>query len=247
MLAGRFQNAARADGRLDPVSATVQNVLSPLVNTSDNTFDAIEAFTLGITSARTLTEANHDLAQKVGLEKEAVAKVGSLESENARLRALMDLPDFGKQKVFADILAHSPYEDAVTISVGSDKGITPNLAVVTTDGLLGVVSTVSETRSQVILLTSRTVTISALAKTLPLVPGLVRGSTRDTLIMDVLEAQDIPAGTEVVTTGYSEFIPRGIKVGVVAEFLRDDEFGSRRATIVPSARLGLGREVAVLK
>lgn len=65
--------------------------------------------------------------------------------------------------------------------------------------------------------------------------------------MDVFDPVDVKTGAEVVTTGYSEHIPRGIRIGIVSQFYKNEEFGTRFAYVIPSARIGLAKEVYILK
>ena len=138
-------------------------------------------------------------------------------------------------------------DSRVTLNAGSDKGVVPNIAVVTARGLLGVVSTVDQHTCQVILVTSGSIKVGGLIVGDVSVPGLVKGQSPTRLVMDVFDPVDVKTGSEVVTTGYSEQIPRGSRIGIVSLFYKNEEFGTRFAYVLPSARIGLAKEVYILK
>ncbi|MDI9637330.1 rod shape-determining protein MreC [Kamptonema cortianum] len=174
----------------------------------------------------------------------------SAESLNNQIRQLRELLEFespGRTKIPADIIEYVPYDNRITINAGENKGIKPNLPVISGPGLLGVVSTVDKTTSQVLLITSTSVKIGGLVIGSPNVPGIVQGQSMRRLVMDITVSDDVVTGAAVMTTGYSQFIPRGIRIGTVIESYRDEDSGVRRAIILPAATIGVSKEVVVLK
>lgn len=244
-----MQNRARAGGALDPVSRLIQAPLKPIILSLDSAADQSNTFWSGVRDASQLRIENQKLEAELTAVRNYLDSASAQESRIRDLRGTMNLPGLGKEKVFADIIAFVPYDNRITLSAGKDKGITPNLPVVTVNGLLAIVSTVSEKTSQATLLTSSAVQVGGLVQGLAPVPGLVKGQTSQRLVMDVFDdaGLEIAPGANVVTTGYSEFIPRGIKIGTVTETFRDVDFGVRRVFILPSARIGMTKEVVILK
>jgi len=169
------------------------------------------------------------------------------EKQIQNLRATLNLNTVGRERVNADIINFIPYDNRITLNRGSKHGIKPNLPVVTAEGLLALVSTVTETTCQASLLTSSGVRVGGVANLASPVAGFVKGERSDRLVMDVFDNLDVPPGTEIITTGYSEYIPRGIRIGIVSEFFNDQEYGVRRAYIIPSSRIGMTKEVVILK
>ncbi len=244
---GVLQNVFRAQGRLDPISGTLQAITRPAVAGLDATFDTLGEFGQGVRDARRLRRENENLRNQLQVLSLYMESAEAGEREFDRLRRLMNLEVSGRTKVYADIVAYVDFDKRITLNVGSDQGVRPNLAVVTADGILAVISTVERRSSQATLVTSRSVQLGGLAQGSPSVAGLLRGVSVDRLVMDIFEPIDVAVGTTVVTTGYSEFIPRGLRIGTVVEFVKDEQFGVRQAQVLPAARIGLGREVAVLK
>lgn len=247
LVLGFLQNRARDSGVVDPVTGFAQGLLLPSVGRVNGFFASVGEFGSGVRDARGLRQENDRLRRELEALRGYSETILRLEREGERLRGLVGLRNFGKSKVYGEIIAYVPWDARVTLNVGTLQGVGAGMPVVTEQGLLAVVSTASERTSQATLISSSTVRVGGIARGATPVAGLVKGQTPTRLVMDVFESVDIAAGSEVLTTGFSSTIPAGIRIGVVSEYFVDEEFGVRRAFIVPSARVGLSREVVVLK
>ena len=247
MLLGTLQNRSRAAGSLDPFSRVAQWFLMPGVQRSYQIMEGVDRFFAGIGDAERLRRENLQLKQTLRAAQIYIETAERKEQQILDLRQKLNLNTLGRSRVNADIIHYVPYDNRITLNKGEEDGVKPNLPVVTPDGLLALVSTVSPTTSQAVLLTSSGVSIGCVALGTVPVAGLVKGQRSDRLVMDVFENVDIAPGTEVITTGYSEFLPRGIRIGIVSQYFNDQEYGVRRAYILPSSRIGLNKEVAILK
>jgi rod shape-determining protein MreC len=244
---GTLQNRTRGAGELDAVSTAVHFVLMPGVIFTNQTMDSVDLFFGGVGDAEKLRSENVRLRNQLRAAQVYLDTADRQQQEILDLREKMGLSTLGRQRIDADIVQYIPYDNRITLNRGALDGVSPNLPVVTPDGLLALVSTVSDHTSQAVLLTSSGVSIGCLAKGTTPVAGLVKGQRSDRLVMDVFENVNIESGTEVITTGYSEFIPRGIRIGVVTEYFNDQEYGIRRAFILPSSQIGMTKEVTILK
>lgn len=206
-----------------------------------------DLFWQGVRDARQLRAENEGLRQQLNAVKAYLDSADAQQQQIQHLRATLNLNTVGRKKVNADIINYIPYDNRITLNRGSKDGVSPNLPVVTAEGLLALVSTVTENTCQASLLTSNGVQVGGVASLDSPVAGFIKGEKSDRLVMDVFDNVDIPAGTEIITTGYSEFIPRGIRIGIVSEFFNDQEYGIRRAYIIPSSRIGMTKEVVILK
>ena len=80
------------------------------------------------------------------------------------------------------------------------------------------------------------------------VSGLMHGEAPDRLTVEFLDMNaPIDIGDLVVTSGFSELIPRDIPIGRIVQVYKDDEFGTRVAQVFPAVSLGRVREVVVLR
>lgn len=247
IMLGQVQNSARNSGTEDAATRIFRSLLLP---PGDGLYGRIESLNDRFTNWRRGPEIMariRELEEQIASLRQAEAESQRLALEQERLRQLIDLPGLGKEKVYAQVVAYWPFENRIVISVGSADGIEERMPVISASGLVGVVETVSENRSDVLLLSSPVFQIGALVVGDPGIPGLLRGDSYNTLILEIWESAVIEVGDEVVTSGFSEMIPRGIPIGTVIESVRDPEFGQRTAFVYPEAQMGRLSVVAVLK
>jgi rod shape-determining protein MreC len=252
VVLGKIQTTARNDGRIDPVGTAVGAAVGPVAKVLAIGVNGTSDFFSGLFAARTLKVENRSLRDLQTAASMYTEQVERLEREIDELRRLQNLPPMpGKEKVPADVIYYFPYENRVTVSVGSNQGIHRGQAVVTADGLLGVVQTVDATRSQVLLLAgmnSATLRIGAVARRNPPPAGLLKGEGGTLLTLEFEDPKaPVDNGDEIFTAGFSDRIPPGIKIGRVIQVTDDPNSGTRRATVYPSVSMGNVHEVVVLK
>ena len=146
-----------------------------------------------------------------------------LRSENARLRSLLGLSArLGGGYVSAEIL-HQPEPTnplSFVVSAGRREGVRPLSAVVSPEGLVGLVSNVDEHSSVVLSWAHPEFRASAIA-TDGSVVGIAAPHGADgpgvwlLELQGVLYRQQVPAGTVIVTSGLGGVFPRGIPIGAV--------------------------------
>ena len=130
----------------------------------------------------------------------------------------------GYRRVAARVIGRSPtvWYSTITIDKGSSSGVHVNQPVVTGEGLVGKITTVSSDAAQVTLITDHTSGVSA-----QVVPdgasGLVKarvGDPSDLLLDFVEKGRPISRGATVVSAGWrssrlESLFPRGIPIGRV--------------------------------
>jgi rod shape-determining protein MreC len=109
------------------------------------------------------------------------------------------------------------------LNKGSNDGLTPDMAVISPDGIVGIVSRVSPHFSWVISVLHKQTKISCKIKKNNFVGTLAW----DGVNYHYAQLKDIPAnvllakGDTVITSGYSGIFPQGIKIGTIMEFKVD--------------------------
>jgi rod shape-determining protein MreC len=204
--------------------------------------------------AERLRAENRELRQRVNQTQFAL-------QENEYLRELNDYrdgprfpDDFDASSPIAEVIAHpaGAFAQAIVIAAGSDHGVRVDDPVVTADGLVGVVTRVTDGTARVQLLTDQLAAASAVDVRTQ-ATGIVRHArgTRETLVLDRVRKQDVVRrGDEIVTAGWrasglSSVYPKGIPIGEVTSFGLTDtdlfqqvqvdpyvDFGSLDAVIV---------------
>ncbi|HWI58199.1 MAG TPA: rod shape-determining protein MreC [Bacillota bacterium] len=144
--------------------------------------------------------------------------------ENDRLRQFFAWQRQKTWKVrLASVVLREPanWWRTVQIDLGSRDGVRVNMPVLTTDGLVGRIASVSLTRSQVVLLGDPNCRVS----------GLVENEARDTGVIGASGPLDsslvemgylsrnitLKPGQDVVTSGLGGIFPKGIPIGKVVD------------------------------
>ena len=174
-------------------------------------------------------------------------------AENARLRQLLGWQRQTNWRLkLAKVVLREPanWWRTVQIDLGSRDGLRVNLPVLTTDGLVGRISSVSLTRSQVVLLGDPNCKVSA----------RVVNDTRDTGVIGPSGPLDtgfvelgylsrnanLKPAQNVVTSGEGGIFPAGIVIGKIVDVQAAD-YGLRAQALVKlSANLNALEEVWVM-
>ena len=170
-----------------------------------------------------------------------------LRSENARLRSLLGLSArLGGGYVSAEIL-HQPEPTnplSFVVSAARREGVRPLSAVVSPEGLVGLVASVDEHTSVVLSWAHPEFRASAIATDGSVVgiaaPHGAEGPGVWLLeLQGVLYRQLVPTGTVIVTSGLGGVFPRGIPIGTVIGPAKEEKGWGRtylvRPTVHPAA------------
>jgi len=250
VLLGRMQTMRRVEGRSDIVTSAVRSMVSPVSTPVGAMSNSLSDFFAGVFSARRLTSENRRLKALADSAALYTDQLTRLNSEIERLRTLQKFgPLPAKTRIPADVIGYSAYENRLTLSAGSRQGVTAGDPVEAPDGLVGVIQSVDTDRSQALLLSSASLTIGALDLSRnPPPAGLLRGENSSTLGLTFQDTKaPVEVGDHIVTSGFSDHIPRGILIGKVISVAADEEFGSLRAKVDPAVSIGQLREVHILR
>lgn len=245
---GRMQERARAAGRSDLPSLAIRNVVTPAATIVDAASRGISDFFGGMGRSGALAEEVRRLGALARASESYSVREDALTNELNELRSLVGMRNYGAIKLLCSVIGVFPFENRFMLDVGRDAGVKPGSAVVTSDGLIGVVQTVDATTCQGLLVVSPVQRVGAMVMREPPTVGILRGESSRSLTLEFVDTRTtIEVGDWVVTSGYSSTIPRGIPIGRVAEVRDEPDFGTRRVRIAPVARLGWSRSVAVLR
>lgn len=124
----------------------------------------------------------------------------------------------------------------ITLDVGSDKGIKPDMGVMSAVGAVGVVVAVSKHYALAISLLNNKTGISAKLRTTNFYGSLIwQGDDyRYATLNEIPNHVSIKQGDTVVTSGYSAIFPPGIPIATIEDFARnsDDNFYSIKVKLL---------------
>ncbi len=192
-------------------------------------FDPFERSLKGITDATTWTwrtygglwraqQENRDLRRELTTTRSQLRQVAEYAEESERLRRLLDFKARAPfQTVAAEIIAFSPGagSNAILIDKGIDYGLTPDLAVITSAGVVGKTLSVYHHSSQLLLITDSSSGVGAMLER-SRTQGVLKGAGNNLCQLDyVMNEETVSPGDAVVTSGFDQIYPKGLPVGIV--------------------------------
>lgn len=108
----------------------------------------------------------------------------------------------------------------LTLNKGSEQGIKPGMAVISSDGVVGVIYDVSQHYATVISLLNTRLNISAKFKKNDYFGALQWDgkSYQKAILNEIPHHVEINIGDSIITSGYSTIFPAGIQIGTVQDF-----------------------------
>ena len=173
--------------------------------------------------------------------------------ENDQLRALIGWQRQQPWKLkLASVVLRDPanWWRTIQIDLGKRDGLVENLPVLTADGLVGRVSSVGYTRSQVVLIEDPRCRVSARVLNPAHDMGVISpGGPLENSLVDLSYLSGnatLKPGQQVVTSGEGGFFPAGIPIGLIADSSQAELGLSTEARVKLSANLGALDQVWVL-
>lgn len=189
-----------------------------------------------------LREKNIQLANELSSLKET-------KLENIRLTRALGLKDKNLPGVIiARIVSKSLIQarNTITLNVGESDSVKVNMPVITDDGLVGRVVSVSRNYSVAQILYNRNLNISVKDQR-SRVDGILNYDGAGNLVINnVPKSADVKPGDQIITSPYSNFFPAGIPVGTVIEEGNLDNL-FKKIIVNPSVSFTDLEEVFVLK
>ncbi len=178
-----------------------------------------------------------------------------LEQENTQLRAL--LGEYEARSTMNPMLARviasetGNYFSTFTINKGKKDGVDTQMAVITSEGLVGYTYEVFDTTSKVITIIDDQASLAALIES-SRDQGAVKGTlgrTGEPLCrMYYLSADSVPRpGDRVITSGVGVSFPKGLLIGYVRESTRAIEDNKHYIVVEPAADFEHIENVLVLR
>ncbi len=192
---------------------------------------------------------NQLLKEKLSQYKSLIYEVQDLKEDNEALQKTIDktesIRDF--EAIQATVISRSPerWIEQVTIDKGELAGVRPNMAVITADGMIGKVQSVSKTSSTIQLLTGfdqfNRISATVSRKGKNDVFGIIEeyDEATDSLMFKIIEEseKELKEGELVVSSGMGGVFPSGLLIGTVKEVIPDEYGLTQTALVEPAADL----------
>lgn len=208
-----------------------------------------QAFKYSVSYSK-LQEENVALKRQNLLHKTDLLKLGTLEKENIRLRALLEKSfKLGEQVLVAELIAvnQAPYEHVVVVDKGTHFGIYPKQPVLDADGVVGQVIRALPLSAEVMLITDPNHAISVEVARNGLRTIAVGSGRYNRLNLPFLPNNaDILPGDKLITSGLDNTFPQGYPVAVVDQFIQQPNKPFADISATPAAHLDRDREVLII-
>ncbi|WMJ21864.1 rod shape-determining protein MreC [Paludicola sp. MB14-C6] len=177
-----------------------------------------------------LSELNHQLVdyEKMKDENEQLKKVAKIKESH---------PDMETTTAFVISRDPSDRYSSFIIDKGALQGVAVNDPVITSNGLIGIVTEVSQINARVQTILSPEIDISAYeigTKELGVISGEIKLAKEGKCKLSILSEQtEIKKGYMIVTAGSSGKFPKGLPIGRVEEVSTESHGFTKYATITP--------------
>ena len=239
---GNRTNLTTGEQFVSDIIGMVQNVISTPVKYVTNIFDNID-------DIRNTYDENQLLREKLAQYKGLIYEVQEIKEENTELREILDKAESIRSynPIHATVTARSPerWIDQVTINKGSIAGVKENMAVITAEGMVGKIQSVSQLTSTVQLLSGfdefNRISATISRKEGNDIFGLIEEYDEKTnsLLFKIIEEsdKDLEEGELVVSSGMGGVFPAGLPIGTVKEVIPDNYGLTRTALVEPAANM----------
>ena len=232
----------------------VTNILGRMLAYPAN---SVNDFMESISNLTNTYQENQTLKQKVETIYELEVQLNDLKKDNEKMKEALKLQDTLNEYslINATVIARNPdtWRDIVTINKGANDGLTPQMSVMSDNGLVGKVLDVNPTSARVALLSNNDNTLVRVAAMIQGEKESIYGTLtgfdheKNILIMSQIQAtQEIKVGDKVVTSGLGGISPNSLYIGTVEEVAMD-RFGLyKEVKIRPAADTNDVRYVTVV-
>ena len=199
---------------------------------------------------RGMRKQNLDLQEEVSRLRMEHVRLKQDADQARRLQALLEFKEKSVTKtVAAQVIFTSGTEQSrvITIDKGKHDGLKPDMAVITSDGIVGKIKEVGPLSSQVLLINDPYSGAGVILETSRL-QGILKGNNLGELqVNDVMSDETVDAGEHVITSGGDRIYPKGLAVGTVTSATPDrDNDPFLNIKIKPAADLSRLEEVLVI-
>jgi len=176
-----------------------------------------EFFKLRNTNNQLSSENTELKNQIIELQNKLKVLEPSITSLNFKL-----LPENEYRFISAKVINNSTdkFQNYLTLNKGSKDGIKPDMGVVSSEGVVGIIKSVSPHFSVVIPILNPKIQISCKFKRTDYTGSLVWNGEdyRYANLVDIARHVDIRLGDTIVTSGFTRTFPEGIPVGIVEDY-----------------------------
>ena len=224
----------------------VREFLSPMQEAARGFIRSVREGFSSVRGLGGLVTENQRMTAEVARLQSEVRDLKALERENEQLRRALNFASRAQRDLIpAEVIARSRdgWWQTLRLNKGAAAGVAPDQPIISIDGLVGKVASVSGRTADVLLLSDPTCRVAAQilrTGTFGVVAG--RGPSWEGQVICRMEfinknTQILP-GDEVVTSGLGGIFPKGLLIGYVDKVYTDRSGLYQYADVISKAELG---------
>lgn len=243
----RIDSITPVESGLGKLVMPIQNGLTYLKNwfSGNNNF---------FTNINNLEEENKNLKQKNSELEQSLRELEIIKSENATLKEYVNLKD--KYTDYQTLPAYiiqkdiSNYSQTMVINVGKNDGVDVNMPVISDQGLVGHIISVTDTTAKIQTIIDTASTTSCVITTsrdMMIVRGTQNGNKSELKATFIPTEATVLEGDKIETSGLGGIYPKGIHIGTIKQVVNTQNITDRYAIIKSAVDFGKLETVLVIK
>ncbi len=214
----------RPEAHVSKPSLVLMETIRPLLVVESQMADDASDFLHNYFDLVGVREENLHLQQRLAQLEAQQRRMVELETENRHLADLLELRDaLSTTAIAANVIGSDAtgLSRTLMLSEGERQGLQRDMAVISTNGVVGKLISVSHDAARVLLISDHNSALDAFDQR-SRARGIIAGIVEDGLTMKYVDrSEDIKSGDMIVTSGLDGIFPRGLLVGTVARVSRE--------------------------
>lgn len=233
-----------------PVRAGLSTITYPLVKAIEWPQQAYSFLQTAVSDQTQLIEENTELRGRLSQAQVDLIQLEVIQQQNKELRQLLQakkqLPLVTTSAFVSDINTGLD-EHLIVIDQGSHQGVHVGQTVLDLNGVAGQVTRVGLESAHVLLISDKNHAIPLeILRSGYRTIAYGTGDMSTLHLPEMQQSSDIQTGDVVITSGYGDLFPRGLKIGVVEETSLSPDRSFLTATAVLSADLSQMKQVLLV-
>lgn len=197
-----------------------------------------------------IKKQHEEFQRRLAFMNARVARYEEIRLENQQLRKFLELKNSSSHKLIAaEIISFDalPDMESITLNKGLNQGLAVHMGLLSESGnIIGYLTEVLDESSTGLLITDRYAVVDAMVQR-SRIRGLLEGRSPNSLqLKNIRRPDDVLKGDLIVTSPYSQMLPKGFPLGIV-ESAKNDAFNiSKRVIVRPLENLNKLERVLVI-
>ena len=237
------------------IESIAGDTLNPIQKVAYNMNRGLKDFVDIILNFSAVRAENKALAKENQELKNKFTEDADLEAENERLKSLLDLKDRNANYdyIATNIIAYAGdgVIDGYVVDKGQNDGIEKNMVVISSEGLVGQVSSVGNNWSIVQTIINENINVSVMDEKTRKNTGILQGYTNNSneyllKVSNLPMDSEVQEGDQIITSGLGMLYPKEIRVGEVISVEEDKVKVMKTAIVKPSVDFNKLEELCII-